>query len=52
MYEDAEKTKAAESTDNVTKTCVKDNYGPTKMLAGNRLDVDANITCYKCGIRG
>lgn len=42
----------AESSDNVMKTHVKEGRGPTKAYTGNKKDEDANVTCYRCGIKG
>ena len=52
VYEEAEKMNTTESTDNVMKTHVRQDRGPTKTHAGYRKDEDANVTCYKCGIKG
>lgn len=52
IYEEAEKMNTAESADNVMKTCVRSGRGPTKTHASNRKDEDANVTCYRCGIKG
>lgn len=52
VYEESEKMKTIElSTDNVMKTYVRQGGGQNKS-DGNRKDEDANITCYKCGIKG
>lgn len=52
VYEESEKMNKAESTDNVMKTYVKQGRGPTKAHAGSKKDEDANVTCYRCGIKG
>ena len=52
VYEEAEQFKIKETTDNVMKTNVRQGRGPGRMSANNRKEEDANVICYKCGIRG
>ena len=52
VFEESEKMNKGESTDNVMKTHVRPGRGPTKAHAVNRKDEDANVTCYRCGIKG
>ena len=49
IYEEAEKMKTAESTDNVMKTHIK--HKRDKMSTYKRHE-DINVTCYKCGTKG
>lgn len=52
IYEEAEKMKGIESTDNVMKAHIKQGRGPFKPHTEDRKDDDTNVTCYKCGIKG
>lgn len=52
IYEEAEKMKGTESTDNVMKTQTRQGKGPARYHTKERKDEDTNMTCYKCGIKG
>lgn len=52
IYEELEKLKRTESTDNVMKAHMRQRRGPNKLYANNRKDEDTKVTCYKCGIKG
>ena len=52
VYEESEKMKMTDSTtDNVMKTYTRQGRGHSKPHS-HRKEEDANITCYKCGIKG
>lgn len=49
-FEDTEKLTSAEFSDNVMKTIAKDNHRHVAMPS--RDASDANIVCFKCGLKG
>lgn len=52
IYEEAEKMKTAESTDNVMKTHIKHNKQNMNKHFDNKRHEDVSVTCYRCGIKG
>ncbi len=50
IYEEVEKMKGTETTDNVMKTHTRQGRGFSKSHTKDRKDED--VTCYKCGIKG
>lgn len=51
-FEATEKLTAAESSDNVMKTVARAGRRPAKSSARDRNNEDADIVCFKCGMKG